>query len=97
VSVSFEDQTTNVTLSGDIDLALATDLDDAAEEVIARGLPVRLDVAAVSFIDSVGLSFLARLVIAGRDAGWRPALLGGQRRFLETVALAGLTSQVDVG
>jgi anti-anti-sigma factor len=96
VTLSGDDRTTVVTLSGEIDLALSPELDQAAAEVIARGLPSRIEAGGLTFIDSVGIGFIARVVVAGRAGGWRPVLGGAHRRIIESLTLAGLAGEVDL-
>jgi anti-sigma B factor antagonist len=58
-----------VRLEGEIDDELRPELDDLAREVAGRGRhPVRVDATAVTFMDSAGAAFLARLAVAVRPA-----------------------------
>lgn len=61
VQVLQDDGVTVVVLGGEIDSDLGRDLAQAADEVAAAGRPVRVDTRAVTFMDSAGLAFLARL------------------------------------
>ena len=90
VQVFFDEHETLIRLSGEIDLALGPELEDAGRDAIDRGEPVRIDVTHVTFIDSIGLGFLARLASAGHNDGCPPRLIGASPRISETVALAGL-------
>ena len=56
-----------VVLSGEVDADLSADLADAAHAVTDSGLPVDIDVSAVTFMDSSGVAFLAR--VAGSVTG----------------------------
>ena len=76
-------------LSGEVDLALGDDLEYAGRDAIDRGAPVRLDVSRVSFIDSVGLGFLARMASAEREQGRLLPLAGARRNIQESVNLVG--------
>ena len=96
VSISFDAGTALITLSGEIDLALRAGLEFAAEEAILRSLPVRVDLSAVTFMDSAGVGFLARLVRAGREAGWRLTVIGPSQRILETLTMTGLVPFLDM-
>jgi anti-anti-sigma factor len=69
---------------GEIDLALHAGPDFAAEQAIVRSLPIRVDLSAVTFMDSAGVGFLAHLVRAGSEAGWRLTVTRPSRRILET-------------
>ncbi len=64
VHVLLGGNTTRVVLSGDIDAELAPYLVEAAAEVIEAGQPVEVDTRHVTFMDSTGVAFLARLAAA---------------------------------
>ena len=96
VVISFEAGTAMITLSGQIDLATQTGLDFAAEEAILRALPVRVDLSRVTFMDSAGSGFVARLVRAASEAGRRLTVIGPNRRIIDTLAVSGLAPFLDV-
>lgn len=52
---------TRIVISGEIDADLAPDLQDATADAEAAGLPIEVDAAHVTFMDSSGIAFLARL------------------------------------
>jgi anti-anti-sigma factor len=52
---------TRVVLTGEIDAELGPDLIEAAADAEDAGRPVEVDVQHVSFMDSTGVAFLARL------------------------------------
>jgi anti-anti-sigma factor len=94
-TVFFDDQVTLILLSGEVDLAIGDDLEFAGRDAIDRAMPVRLDVSRVTFIDSVGLGFVARMASAEREQGRRLALVGAPRAVHEAVHLVGLAELVD--
>jgi anti-anti-sigma factor len=94
-TVFFDDGVTLILLSGEIDLALGDDLEYAGRDAIDRAAPVRVDLSRVTFIDSVGLGFLARMASAEREQGRRLALVGPPRNVRESVHLVGLAEIVD--
>jgi anti-anti-sigma factor len=57
---------TRIVVSGEIDADLAPDLQEAAADAEATGLPIEVDAQHVTFMDSSGIAFLARL--ASRSA-----------------------------
>ena len=59
--VIVEDGRTRVVLSGEVDADLAADLADATADAEAAGLPVDIDAQHVTFMDSSGIAFLARI------------------------------------
>jgi anti-anti-sigma factor len=96
VSIRVEPGSVVVRLAGEIDLALSAELNAVAAEAIRADRPVRLEVAAVTFIDSAAVGFMAVLAAAGQERGWRPVLVGAHRRLAETLALAGVSDLFDV-
>lgn len=61
VDITATDSRCQVRLSGEISYELRPTLDAAADEVLKLRLPVEVDLGEVSFIDSSGVGFLARL------------------------------------
>ena len=57
---------TRIVVSGEIDADLAADLQEATSDAEATGLPIEVDAQHVTFMDSSGIAFLARL--ASRSA-----------------------------
>jgi anti-sigma B factor antagonist len=94
-TVFFDEDVTLIMLSGEVDLALGDDLEYAGRDAIDRGAPVRVDVSRVTFIDSVGLGFLARMAAAEREQARQLALVGARRSVREAVHLVGLADLVD--
>lgn len=54
---------TRIVLSGEVDADLGQDLQDATTEAEQRGLPIEVDAHHVTFMDSSGVAFLARLAV----------------------------------
>ena len=52
---------TRIVISGEIDADLAPDLLEAASDAETTGLPIEVDAQHVTFMDSSGIAFLARL------------------------------------
>jgi anti-sigma B factor antagonist len=94
-AVFFDEAVTLILLSGEVDLALGEDLEYAGRDAIDRGIPVLVDVSKVTFMDSVGLGFLARMASAERDKGRRLPLAGAPRTVQESIRLVGLTELVE--
>lgn len=98
VQVFFDPGVTIVLLSGEVDLALGPELEDAGRDAIDRGEPIRIDASSMSFIDSVGLAFVARLASAGHERGWRLVVDGALPAIRDSLVLVGLTPAiVDLG
>ncbi len=54
---------TRIVLSGEVDADLGTELQEATAEAEQIGLPIEVDAHHVTFMDSSGVAFLARLSI----------------------------------
>ena len=54
---------TRIVLSGEVDADLGPELQEATAEAEERGLPIEVDAHHVTFMDSSGVAFLARLSI----------------------------------
>jgi anti-sigma B factor antagonist len=94
-AVFFDDEVTLVMLSGEVDLAIGDDLEFAGRDAIDRGMPVRLDCSRVTFIDSVGLGFVARMASAERERGRVLPLIDAPRNVQEAIHLVGLAELVE--
>jgi len=84
-----------VILAGEVDAELAADLQDATTAVERSGLPVEVDAHHVTFMDSSGVAFLARL--ASRSS-YRVRLLNVPptvRFLLEVTRIGELLDVVD--
>lgn len=66
VHVIVTGERTRIVISGEIDADLAPDLLEAATDAEMTGLPIEVDAQYVTFMDSSGIAFLARL--ASRSA-----------------------------
>ena len=61
VHVIVEADRTRIVLSGEVDADLAADLREATADAEATGLPIEVDAQHVTFMDSSGIAFLARI------------------------------------
>jgi anti-sigma B factor antagonist len=97
VSVDFASNgTTLVELSGQVDLALAEGLDFACGLAIRRGGPVRVTVARVTFMDSTGLTLIARLAAAEVQAGRQLLIEGASRQLKDLFRVSGLSCVLQI-
>lgn len=97
VQVVVQGQRTRIVLSGEIDADLGPDLQEATSDAEATGLPVDIDTRHVTFMDSSGIAFLAR--IATRS-GSRTRVLHppeAVRFLLEVTRIGELLEVVDDG
>jgi anti-sigma B factor antagonist len=63
VQVLVESDRTRIVLSGEVDADLGAELAEATAEAERQGLPIEVDAHHVTFMDSSGVAFLARLSI----------------------------------
>lgn len=86
---------TRIVLSGDVDVAMSSDLTDAVTEAEHAAKPVEVDARHVTFMDSSGIALLARL--ASRTPG-RLALIQPPdvvRFLLEVTRIGDLVDVVE--
>jgi len=67
VQVIVQGARTRVVLAGEVDADLGPELAEAMADAEATGLPVDVDVERVTFMDSSGIAFLARLATRSDD------------------------------
>jgi anti-sigma B factor antagonist len=95
VHVIVQDERTRIVLSGEVDADLAADLAEATAAAEANGLPIDIDAQHVTFMDSSGIAFLAR--IASRSS--RPVRIlhapETVRFLLEVTRIGELLEAVD--
>ena len=88
-----------VTLSGELDVATAPSVEERLVELEGGAAQrIVLDLSALSFIDSTGLSLLINTDSRARKAGRAVSIVagrGGPRRLLETTGLATRLDVVD--
>ena len=84
-------------VSGEVDLATASQLREAADGLIARsaGLVV-IDLSQVSFLDSSGLSVLDEMQQRAAAADGRIALVCPQQRIVRLLEITGLTDRFAI-
>ena len=61
VHVIVQEGRTRIVLSGEVDADLSADLTEATSAAEANGLPIDIDAQHVTFMDSSGIAFLARI------------------------------------
>ena len=66
VQVILGEDRVRIVLSGDVDSDLGDDLVEATAEAERHGLPIEVDAHHVTFMDSAGVAFLARLSIRSK-------------------------------
>ena len=93
VQVLEVDGATHVVLSGEIDSDLGRDLQQAAADPAVAGLPVVVDTRRVTFMDSAGLAFIARLCGRGQE---RVTLLVASQTVLFLLEVTGMKDAVDI-
>jgi anti-anti-sigma factor len=79
-----------VVLSGELDLAGVTALDDALRGARDEGGPLTIDLSDLEFIDSSGLGVLVRFDNAATTAGFDYAVIPGPAAVHRAFVLSGL-------
>ena len=85
-----------VTAEGELDMAEADGLRECLMAACEQGLPVVLDFAAVTFVDSSALGVLASANRHIRDNGCHLTVINCKPRVLTTMTLTGLITVIDV-
>ena len=95
VHVLVENGRTRLVLSGEVDADLAADLAEATSAAETTGLPIDIDAQHVTFMDSSGIAFLAR--IASRSPRQVRMLRASEsvRFLLEVTRIGELLEVVD--
>lgn len=84
-------------LAGELDHARSGDFDAVVASFASSPHPsVDLDVAAVDFIDSLGLSMLVRLHALAAERGGRVTVVAPSRQFRRVMLLSGVDHLVTV-
>lgn len=84
-----------VTSDGELDMAAASGLRECLVQACAHGLPVVLDFAAVSFVDSSALGVLAAANRHIQANGCHLTVINCSPRVLQTMTLTGLLHVID--
>lgn len=97
IDVAPDDDGSRVTLRGEIDGQLRDQAGLAMAEVVARGGPVTVDLAQVTFIDSSGLAFLLQLHRLGEeDPALRMVLRDPPTLVLDMLDMLGLGGRIPL-
>ncbi|GAA2727525.1 STAS domain-containing protein [Cellulomonas aerilata] len=80
-------------LTGEISTEMSARLDQVLEEVAVERRPVDVDLAAVTFLDSSGIGFLARL---GIDSGAEVRVLNATGLTRDLLVLSGLEKVLTI-
>jgi anti-anti-sigma factor len=86
---------TRIVLSGEVDADLGPELQEATEEAEQVGLPIEVDAHHVTFMDSSGVAFLARLSIRSQHRVRLLRVPPTVRFLLEVTRIGELLDVVD--
>ncbi|WP_162795098.1 STAS domain-containing protein [Nonomuraea lactucae] len=97
-AISRQGGVTVVRLSGELDIATAAELRLAMIEAVSAAGPPRvvIDVEAVDFCDSTGLSLIVAAMNGAEVAGGRMVLSGVRSRMARVLAMTGLDRRFEV-
>ena len=89
------DGSRRLVVAGELDLAVADQLGDAAREHRTSGQVLTIDLTQVTFMDSTGMRLLIVLDAESRTNGWSLSLLAGPAVW-RVVELCGLQELLPV-
>ncbi|WP_182111419.1 MULTISPECIES: STAS domain-containing protein [unclassified Actinotalea] len=95
ITVAERDDSTVAHLWGEIDEALREQASIALSRALTRDLPVVLDAAQVTFIDSTGIAFLIQFMRVGREEGLPVTLRNPPSLVTDVLELLGLQGLFD--
>ena len=95
-SLRVEEEQVLVTSEGELDMAAASGLRGCLLQACECGLPVVLDFAAVTFVDSSALGVLASANRNIRENGCHLTVINCKPRVLTTMTLTGFITVIDV-
>jgi len=95
VQVIVGTESTRIVLSGEVDADLAAELQEATAEAEHLGLPIEVDAHHVTFMDSSGVAFLARLSIRSQHRVRLLRVPPTVRFLLEVTRIGELLDVVD--
>jgi len=85
-----------LSLSGELDLATAPRVEQAAEELLAGGLhTLVLDLSDLRFIDSSGLRVVVILHRRAEDEGWRLSIVRPSEQVHRVFEISGLADRLN--
>jgi len=90
VEIRGDDRTTVLTLSGELDLASSSELEEALERVTGWGTHVVvLDMTELEFMDSTGLQVLVKAQLRADEGGPRLEVITGSRQVRRLLRVTG--------
>ncbi|MFI5592129.1 STAS domain-containing protein [Amycolatopsis sp. NPDC051758] len=96
VAVTSTDRETLLSGTGEIDSAVSEDLRTRLTSAVEAGKPVILDLSAVTFCDSSGLTALIHGHTTAEAAGTEFVLVTAQRAILRPITLLGLADLLRI-
>jgi anti-sigma B factor antagonist len=85
-----------VTVSGEVDLAVAPAMDSHLSAALGQGQDVVVDLTDATFLDSVALGVLTWSLEASQEAGRKLFLIISDQRVLRVFELTGLTGSFEI-
>ncbi len=87
---------TVVSVSGEVDLAMAPAMDSHLSAALGQGRDIVVDLSDATFIDSVALGVLTWALEGCQESGRRLFLIIGDQRVLRVFELTGLTGSFAI-
>jgi anti-sigma B factor antagonist len=85
-----------VTVSGEVDLAVAPAMDSHLSAALGQGQDIVVDLTDATFLDSVALGVLTWSLEASQEAGRKLFLIISDQRVLRVFELTGLTGSFEI-
>jgi anti-sigma B factor antagonist len=85
-----------VTVSGEVDLAVAPAMDSHLSAALGQGQDIVVDLTDATFLDSVALGVLTWSLEASQEAGRKLFLIISDQRVLRVFELTGLTGSFAI-
>jgi anti-anti-sigma factor len=92
--ISLDDKTV-IAVSGDVDVAASDQLRLAARWAADRNLPVRIDLADATLLDTSGLELVSKVAATERERGRTVVMVGASSRIKASLRITGLDHLVQ--
>jgi anti-sigma B factor antagonist len=96
-SIQEDDETSTVSLRGELDMSCTHEVDKIVEALSSRDRTlVVFDLTNLSFLDSTGLSHLVKATWALREEGKNVQVVGARGSVLKVIELTGLSEELRI-
>lgn len=96
IEIHVDDDRSRVVLRGEIDGARRDEASAALAAVVTAALPVDIETADVTFIDSSGVAFLVQIHAIGADEGFAVRLVEPSEVVVDVLQMIGLDDRFEL-